>query len=87
MSEADGSTGHPICMPSVEVGMEAGRIVDIPVTLESAVAVGQTLFTVEAEKVTLDIESPIAGRVVAILAAIGEEVSVGGTVLLLGYDP
>jgi 2-oxoisovalerate dehydrogenase E2 component (dihydrolipoyl transacylase) len=87
VSRPDGSTAHPVRMPSVEVGMEAGRIVDLPVGLGSSVVVGQTLFVVEAEKVTMDIESPIAGRVVAILAAIGDEVAVGGDVLVLAADP
>ena len=48
-------------MPSVEVGMEAGRLVELLVQVGATVTVGQPLFVVEAEKVTLEIEAPAAG--------------------------
>jgi predicted deacylase len=50
-------------MPSVEAGMDERRLVEFRVQVGSPVVVGQPLFVVEAEKVTLEIEAPAAGRV------------------------
>jgi pyruvate/2-oxoglutarate dehydrogenase complex dihydrolipoamide acyltransferase (E2) component len=70
-----------VAMPSVEVGMVEGTIVQLHVAVGDAVTVGQVLFTVEAEKVTLEIESSAAGRVSAVAVAEGDVVAVGGQVL------
>lgn len=74
---------RPVVMPSVEVGMEEGRLVQFLVEVGSAVALGQPLFVVEAEKVTLEIEAPASGRVAELCAQPGADVRVGSTVLVL----
>jgi pyruvate/2-oxoglutarate dehydrogenase complex dihydrolipoamide acyltransferase (E2) component len=74
---------RPVLMPSVEVGMEQGRLVEFLVEVGAAVVVGDPLFTVEGEKAMLDIESPVAGRIAALTAAPGSELAVGAEVLVI----
>ena len=74
---------RPVPMPSVEVGMEEGRLVEFLVEAGSTVAVGQPLFVVEAEKVTLEIEASVAGRIVELCAEPGSDVRVGSPVLVI----
>lgn len=74
---------RPVVMPSVEVGMEEGRLVEFLVAVGAPVAVGQPLFVVEAEKVTLEIEAPAAGRVAELCVEPGTDVRVGSPVLVL----
>jgi pyruvate/2-oxoglutarate dehydrogenase complex dihydrolipoamide acyltransferase (E2) component len=74
---------RPVVMPSVEVGMEEGRLVEFLVEVGSSVSVGQPLFVVEAEKVTLEIEAPAAGRVAELCAQPDSDVRVGSPVLVL----
>jgi pyruvate dehydrogenase E2 component (dihydrolipoamide acetyltransferase) len=74
---------RPVLMPSVEVGMEQGRVVGFLVALGATVAVGDPLFTVEGEKAALDIESPVAGRVAELVASPGADLPVGAEVLVI----
>jgi len=63
-----------------------GETVDEVLVLEWAVSVGDlvskgdTLMTVETDKVEADLPSPVAGTVVAQLVGIDEEVGVGAPV-------
>jgi pyruvate/2-oxoglutarate dehydrogenase complex dihydrolipoamide acyltransferase (E2) component len=74
---------RPVVMPSVEVGMEEGRLIEFLVDVGSSVSVGQPLFVVEAEKVTLEIEAPAAGRVAELCVEPDTDVRVGSPVLVL----
>jgi pyruvate dehydrogenase E2 component (dihydrolipoamide acetyltransferase) len=74
---------RPVLMPSVEVGMEQGRLVEFLVAPGASVAVGDLLFTVEGEKAVLEIESPVAGRVAELVADAGAELPVGAEVLVI----
>ena len=77
------TSSRPVLMPSVEVGMEQGRLVEFLVAIGATVAVGDPLFTVEGEKAMLDIEAPVAGRVAALVATPGTEIPVGADVLVI----
>jgi pyruvate/2-oxoglutarate dehydrogenase complex dihydrolipoamide acyltransferase (E2) component len=70
-------------MPSVEVGMTEATVLQLHVAAGDEVRVGQVLFTVEAEKVTIDIESSASGRVSAVAVSEGDAVPVGGRVLCI----
>lgn len=72
-----------VVMPSVEVGMDMGRLAQFLVQVGSSVSAGQPLFVVEAEKVTLEIEAPTAGRVAELCVQPDTDVRVGTTVLVL----
>ena len=52
-------------------------VIEIPVAPGQAVAKDQTLLVVESDKATLDIPSPIAGRLVEMLVGLGDTVSAG----------
>jgi pyruvate dehydrogenase E2 component (dihydrolipoamide acetyltransferase) len=77
------ASSRRVLMPSVEVGMEQGRLVEFLVALGATVAVGDPLFTVEGEKAMLDIESPVAGRVAELVAKPGTDLAVGAEVLVI----
>jgi 2-oxoisovalerate dehydrogenase E2 component (dihydrolipoyl transacylase) len=83
MADAAPTFRRAVLMPSIEVGMEQGLLVELLVEPGVTVSVGDPLFTVEAEKVTLEIESPVAGRIVALLADPGSELAVGAEVLVI----
>jgi pyruvate/2-oxoglutarate dehydrogenase complex dihydrolipoamide acyltransferase (E2) component len=76
-----------VLMPSVEVGMEEGRLVEFLVVLGATVAVGDPLFAVEGEKAMLEIESPVAGRVVELVAVADSDLVVGAEVLVIEVSP
>jgi pyruvate dehydrogenase E2 component (dihydrolipoyllysine-residue acetyltransferase) len=86
MADEVTTLSRPVLMPSVEVGMEHGRLVEFLVALGATVAVGDPLFTVEGEKAMLDIESPVAGRVAALVATPGVDLPVGAEVLVIEVD-
>ena len=77
------TTARPVLMPSVEVGMEQGRLVEFLVALGATVAVGDPRFRVEGDKAILDIESPVAGRVAELVATPGADLPVGAEVLVI----
>ncbi|EIZ83622.1 dihydrolipoamide dehydrogenase [Methylobacterium sp. GXF4] len=52
-------------------------VIEIPVAPGDAVARDQTLLVVESDKATLDIPSPVAGRLVEMLVGLGDTVSAG----------
>jgi 2-oxoisovalerate dehydrogenase E2 component (dihydrolipoyl transacylase) len=74
---------RPVVMPSVEVGMEEGRVVEFLVEVGSWVARGQPLFVVEADKVTIEIDAPVEGRVAELCEEPDTDVRVGSPVLVL----
>lgn len=79
LSETEGA----VCvrMPSVEVGMTEAVLGQILVSVGDRVQRGQALFDVEADKIDLAIDSPVAGTVSRILRQPGDEVAVGDEVL------
>lgn len=83
MTDHPSTMRRPVVMPTVEVGMTTGRLVAFLVDVGTTVSVGQPLFTVEGDKVTVDIEAPVAGRVVQFIAEPDTEMPVGAEVLAL----
>ena len=67
---------HEIRVP--ELGDFAGvPVMEIPVTPGQPIDRDQTLLVVESDKATMDIPSPIAGRLVEVLVGLGDTVSAG----------
>ncbi|QGY00934.1 dihydrolipoyl dehydrogenase [Methylobacterium mesophilicum SR1.6/6] len=58
-------------------------VIEIPVAPGQVVAKDQTLLVVESDKATLDIPSPVAGRLVEMLVGLGDKVSAGTLVARL----
>lgn len=83
MTLGDSETQPAICvrMPSVEVGMTEARIGQILVSVGASVQRGETLFEVEADKIEIEIDSPVSGTVTQIVRQDGEDVAIGEEVL------
>ncbi len=47
---------------------------------------GETLYEIESEKVTMDVEAPCDGKLLVITVAAGAEASVGGNVCTIETD-
>jgi pyruvate dehydrogenase E2 component (dihydrolipoamide acetyltransferase) len=58
-------------------------VVDIFVSVGQMIAVDDTVIALESDKATLDVPSPVAGRVVSLSVAKGDKLSRGSVVLLL----
>ncbi|GJE12971.1 dihydrolipoyl dehydrogenase [Methylobacterium longum] len=61
-------------------------VIEIPVTPGQSIAKDQTLLMVESDKATLDIPSPVAGRLVEMLVGLGDTVSAGTLVARLAAE-
>lgn len=72
-----------INMPKWGLTMEEGSIAEWKVVEDQPVAKGDLLCLVETEKVTMEMQSPIAGVVARILVATGETVPVGEPVIVI----
>jgi dihydrolipoamide dehydrogenase len=59
------------------------EIIEVAVTPGDRVAVEQGLITLESDKATMDVPSPVAGVVVSVAVAVGERVSEGSLILTL----
>ncbi len=73
-----------ILLPRLDQGMEEGTVIEWLVEVESSVAVGQPLVEIETEKVSTDIESPVAGTLLRIDHVAGEIVAVGTIIGWIG---
>jgi pyruvate/2-oxoglutarate dehydrogenase complex dihydrolipoamide acyltransferase (E2) component len=83
VSEPGQGTRYTVGMPSVEAGMEVGRVMQYLVELGTEVTSGQPLFIAEGDKVTMEIEAPVAGRVIEFCVPPEAEVARGAPVLIL----
>jgi pyruvate/2-oxoglutarate dehydrogenase complex dihydrolipoamide acyltransferase (E2) component len=72
-------------MPDLGEGLDEGRIVTWLVSEGDVVSLNQPLVEVETAKATVEVPSPVAGRVARLHAAPGEDVRVGAA--LVTFDP
>jgi pyruvate dehydrogenase E2 component (dihydrolipoamide acetyltransferase) len=63
--------------------LEGGKVLEVYVSAGSTVDEGQALLEVDAEKATLEVTAPEAGKVTAVKVKKGDEVTVGQTLCLL----
>lgn len=63
-------------VPKGAVSMQEGTIVEWKVASGDTVEIGQTIYDIETEKTTIEVESPFAG-VITILEQAGETLPVG----------
>lgn len=71
-------------LPQLGQTMEEGTIVDCKVKLGDEVKKGDVIFEIEADKATLEMESPADGFVKHILVETGQTLPVGEPILILG---
>jgi pyruvate dehydrogenase E2 component (dihydrolipoamide acetyltransferase) len=68
-----------IKLPELGEKVEGGEVVDVKVAVGDEVREGQGLIEVEAEKSTVEVPSPVAGRVTQLLVKKGDKVQTGQT--------
>jgi pyruvate dehydrogenase E2 component (dihydrolipoamide acetyltransferase) len=72
-----------VTLPELGENLESGEVVDVNVSVGDVVAEGQTLLEIEAEKSTIEVPAPIAGRVAKISVKKGDKVTVGQAICLI----
>ncbi|MCX6043178.1 MAG: hypothetical protein NTV69_18870 [Caldilinea sp.] len=68
---------HPIYMPKFGMTMTEGIIVQWHKQVGDPIAAGESLVTIQTEKVDTEVESPLSGRVAALHFQIDDEAPVG----------
>ncbi|MAF66671.1 MAG: hypothetical protein CMJ84_13555 [Planctomycetes bacterium] len=74
----------PLIMRRLSKGMEVGRVVAWRKALGGSVRPGEILLQVETDKSVVEVEAPVAGVLLAVTVANGEEVPVGTVLGWLG---
>ena len=69
-----------------ELGIDEVEVIDILVEVGEQVSAEQGLIAVEGDKATMDIPSPVQGRVKEISVHTGDRISTGTRFLLLEVD-
>jgi pyruvate/2-oxoglutarate dehydrogenase complex dihydrolipoamide acyltransferase (E2) component len=69
-----------VVLPKWGMSMQDAVVAQWHVAVGDAVTEGQTLATVETDKVDAAVEAPCAGTVVELLASAGDTVDVGSTI-------
>lgn len=67
-------------------GAEQVDVIEVAVVEGDTVAVEATLITVESDKATIEIPSPVAGKIASVNAKVGDQVSEGDLILLIGVE-
>jgi pyruvate dehydrogenase E2 component (dihydrolipoamide acetyltransferase) len=73
-------------LPELGENLDGGDVLDVKVAVGDQVSQGQPLVEIEAEKSTVEVPSPVAGKVAKILVKKGDAVSVGQTFCLIEGD-
>ncbi|MBV53797.1 MAG: dihydrolipoamide acetyltransferase [Coxiellaceae bacterium] len=74
------STGvQPIIIPDIG-GADAVDIIEISVTVGDSVALDDPLMTLESDKASMEVPSPLAGQIVELTVAVGDKVSEGDVI-------
>jgi len=72
-----------IKLPELGEGLDGGDVLDVKVSAGAAVSKGQTLLEVDAEKSTIEVPSPMDGRVTELKVKKGDCVRVGQVLCLV----
>lgn len=72
-----------IKLPELGENLEGGDVLDVKVKPGATVAKGQTLLEIEAEKSTVEVPAPLAGRIAELRVKRGDHIRVGQTVCLI----
>jgi pyruvate dehydrogenase E2 component (dihydrolipoamide acetyltransferase) len=74
---------HEIKLPALGENVGGGDVLAVKVAVGDEVKEGQALVEVEAEKSTVDVPSPQAGRIAQILVKKGDKVKTGQTLMVM----
>jgi pyruvate dehydrogenase E2 component (dihydrolipoamide acetyltransferase) len=72
-----------IKLPNLGENVAGGDVIDVKVSVGDEVQAGQTLIEVEAEKITAEVPTSIAGKVTQILVKKGDKVTPGQVIALI----
>ena len=72
-----------IKLPNLGENVAGGDVIEVKVTVGDEVQAGQTLIEVEAEKITAEVPTSIAGKVTQILVKKGDKVAPGQVIALI----
>jgi pyruvate dehydrogenase E2 component (dihydrolipoamide acetyltransferase) len=72
-----------VTLPELGENLDEGDVLDVKVLAGAAVRKGQTLLEVDAEKATIEVPSPLDGRVTELKVKKGDRVHVGQVLCLL----
>src|SRR5438093_9983005 len=72
-----------IKLPELGENLEGGEVLDVRVAVGDTVTAGQTLIEVDAEKSTVEVPAPQAGRISKILVKKGDLIKVGQSICFL----
>jgi 2-oxoglutarate dehydrogenase E2 component (dihydrolipoamide succinyltransferase) len=73
-------------LPKFGLTMEEATINEWVVSVGEAVSQGQTIASIDSEKVTMDLPSPVTGIVAEHLAGVGDTVAVGTPIAVVVAD-
>lgn len=76
-----------ITMPKWGMTMEDGELMEWSVAVGDVVTVGQEVATVETDKITGVVESPVAGMISRIVAQPGDTLPVGSLLAVVSVNP
>jgi pyruvate dehydrogenase E2 component (dihydrolipoamide acetyltransferase) len=72
-----------IKLPALGENVPGGDVVDVKVSVGDTIAQGQELIEVEAEKSTVPVPSPVAGKVTKVLVKKGQKITTGQAILVV----
>src|SRR5260370_6500340 len=72
-----------IKLPELGENLTGGDVLDVKVKAGDTVSQGQTLLEVDAEKATVEVPAPMAGRITKKLVNKGDAIEVGQTLCLI----
>jgi 2-oxoglutarate dehydrogenase E2 component (dihydrolipoamide succinyltransferase) len=70
-------------LPKFGLTMEEATISEWPVAVGDPIAQGETIATIESEKVTMELPSPVGGVIAEYLVGLGETVPVGSPLAII----
>jgi pyruvate/2-oxoglutarate dehydrogenase complex dihydrolipoamide acyltransferase (E2) component len=77
---------YELKLPSLAAEMEYGTVLRWLKGEGDSVAEGEALVEVEAEKANHELEAPVTGVIESIVAAEGDEIKVGDTLVVIAND-
>src|SRR5262245_55102925 len=69
---------NEIKLPPLKEGVESVEVTELLVQPGQQVEKGQALITVNADKSTMDVPSPVSGKLAKFTVKVGDEVKIGG---------
>jgi pyruvate dehydrogenase E2 component (dihydrolipoamide acetyltransferase) len=72
-----------IKLPELGENLVGGDVVDVKVAAGDTVSAGQTLLEVEAEKSTVEVPAPVAGKIAKLMVTKGQAIKVGQPLFLI----